>query len=300
MSELYGAPDDDEALATIDTAVDAGVTLLDTGDFYGSGHNEMLIGGALRRHRRDDLIVSVKFGLLRDPSGGYHGYDGRPVAVRNFLASSLRRLGTDHVDIYRISRTDPAVPIEETFGAMAEMVSAGFVRHLGLSEADTDDVRRAAAVHPVSDLQIEYSVLARDIEHQLLPLCRSLGIGVTAYGVLSLGLLSDAWVTDWSSAPLDGIRAISPRFQDSNLARNQALVAQLRSMATARGATVAQLAIAWVLAQGDDIVPLVGARRRERLTEALGALDHPLSADDLARIDELLPEGAVAGTLYPS
>jgi pyridoxine 4-dehydrogenase len=299
LSELYGSPDDEEGLATIHSALEAGVTLLDTGDFYGSGHNEMLIGTALRSHPRDEVVVSVKFGALRDPAGGFAGYDGRPASVRNFLAASLRRLGTDHIDIYRIARTDPVVPIEETIGAMGETVDAGFVRYVGLSEADAGDVRRAAAVHPICDLQIEYSLLARDVEHELLPLCRSLGIGITAYGVLSLGLLSNAWSASRPSVGEHDIRAISPRFQRANLDQNQALLRVLRVLADDRGITVAQLAIAWVLARGDDIVPLIGARTRTRLQEALAALDHPLDAEELARLDEAVPEGAVAGSLYP-
>jgi aryl-alcohol dehydrogenase-like predicted oxidoreductase len=300
LSELYGSTEEGESVSTIHAALDAGITLLDTGDFYGSGHNELLIAAALRNRRRDDVVLSVKFGALRDPAGGFGGYDGRPVAVRNFLAATLRRLGTDHVDIYRIARTDPDVPIEETVGAMAEMVGAGFVRFIGLSEAAAGDVKRAAATHPICDLQIEYSLFARDIERGLLPLCREHGISITAYGVLSLGLLSEAWSEGHVPVDDHDIRAISPRFQGSNLERNRALLRSLRTVADARGATLAQLAIAWVMAQGDDIVPLVGARTRSRLQEALGALDHPLTAADLAQIAQAVPDGTCAGSLYPT
>lgn len=300
MSELYGPADEAEGVATVHAALDEGITLLDTGDFYGSGHNELLIGRALGDHGRDQVVLSVKFGALRDPFGGFSGYDGRPAAVKNFLAQSLRRLRTDHLDIYRIARTDPHVPIEDTIGTIAEMVSAGFVRHIGLSEASADDVRRAAAVHTISDLQIEYSLLARGIEAELLPLCRSYGIGITAYGVLSLGLLSGNWPASNKSVGFDDLRAISPRFQGENFDRNQSLVQALRDIAAERAMTVAQLAIAWVAAQGTDIVPLVGARTRKRLVEALGSMAHPLSAEDLERIASAVPAGSTAGGLYPS
>jgi aryl-alcohol dehydrogenase-like predicted oxidoreductase len=298
MSEFYGTADHDAAEATLAAALDAGITLWDSGDFYGSGHNEMLLGSVLRK-RRDDVVLSIKFGLLRDPNGGYLGQDGRPAAVKNFLAQSLRRLGTDHVDIYRISRTDPAVPIEDTIGAIAEMVEAGFVRHIGLSEASVDDINRAASVHPICDLQTEYSIVSRAIEEETLALCRALGIGITAYGVLSMGLLSNNWPTTNKQVGFDDLRAVSPRFQGDNFERNQQLVTALEAIAVGKGATVAQLAFAWVLAQGDDIVPLVGARRPERLAEALGALEHPLVESDLELLAAAIPPDAVAGTLYP-
>ncbi|MEV6318275.1 aldo/keto reductase [Streptomyces sp. NPDC051776] len=301
MSALYGDADEKESVATIHAALDAGVTLLDTGDFYGMGHNEMLIGRALgsSSQGRERAVISVKFGALRDAEGGWSGYDGRPAAVKNFLAYSLRRLGTDHIDIYRIARVDPDVPIEETVGAIAEAVEAGQVRHIGLSEAGSDTIRRAAAVAPVSDLQIEYSLISRGIEDDILPTCRELGIGVTAYGVLSRGLISGHWSRDRRLAPND-FRGMSPRFSGDNLDSNLDLVEALRKVADDRGATVAQTAIAWVLAQGRDIVPLVGARRRDRLAEALGALDLTLSADDLAAIETAVPAGAAAGERYPA
>ena len=267
MSDLYGPADRGESIATIHAALDAGITLLDTGDFYSMGHNEMLIREALIGRDRDSVVISVKFGALRDVARNWLGYDARPAAVKNFLASSLRRLGTDYIDIYRPSRLDPAVPIEDTVGAIAEMVKAGYVRHIGLSEIGADTIRRAAAVHPISDLQIEYSLISRSIEDEILPTCRELGIGITAYGVLSRGLISGYW-----SKARQGerdFRANAPRFQGANLDANLALVERLRAIADGIGASVAQVAIAWVAAQGKDIVLLLGARRRDRLAEAL-------------------------------
>ncbi len=297
MSDFYGPADERESVATLHAAIDAGVTLLDSGDFYGSGRNELLIARALRDRRRDEVAISVKFGGLRDPAGGWIGTDGRPQAVKNFLAYTLNRLGTDHVDIYRPARLDPAVPVEETVGAIAEMVRAGYVRHVGLSEVGAETIRRAAAVHPVSDLQIEYSLISRGIEPEILPACRELGIGVTAYGVLSRGLLSGHWTPE-RDLPMTDFRAHQPRFQGDNLGRNLALVEALRAVAEERGATVAQAAIAWVLSRGHEIVPLVGARTRERLAEALDALDLELTGDDLARIEAAVPAGEAAGSRY--
>ncbi|MEX3809969.1 aldo/keto reductase [Paraburkholderia sp. BR13439] len=298
MSDFYGPADRTESIATLHSALEAGVTLLDTGDFYGMGHNELLIREALAGlppSRRDAAIISVKFGALRDPAGGWHGYDSRPAAVRNFVAYSLQRLGVDHIDIYRPARLDPQVPIEETIGAIAVLVKEGYVRHIGLSELGAASIRRAASVHPISDLQIEYSLVSRGIEEAILPTCRSLGIGVTAYGVLSRGLISGHWQ---AGAKTNDFRAISPRFQGANVAHNLALVEALRVTAEQRSVTVAQLAIAWVAAQGADIVPLVGARKRDRLAEALGSVDLALSADDLAAIERAVPKGAVAGERY--
>lgn len=297
MSDLYGPADEAESIATIHAALDAGVTLLDTGDFYGMGHNEMLIRRALEGRRREDVVISVKFGAQRGPDGQWLGYDARPQAVKSALAYTLRRLGTDYVDVYRPARLDPNVPIEDTVGAIAEMIGAGYVRHLGLSEMGAETIRRAHAVHPVADLQIEYSLLSRGIEGEILPACRELGVAVTAYGVLSRGLLSGHWSRERGSAPGD-FRAHSPRFQGENLERNLALVEALRGVAEARGATVAQAAIAWVLSRGEDVVPLVGARRRDRLDEALGALELELSAEDLATIERAVPAGAAAGERY--
>jgi pyridoxine 4-dehydrogenase len=297
MSALYGPADEDESTATIHAALDAGIDLIDTGDFYGMGHNEMLIGRALRGRPRDEYLISVKFGSLRGPDGAFLGHDGRPKAVKTFLAYTLRRLGTDYVDVYRPARLDPAVPIEETVGAIAEMVEAGYVRHVGLSEVGVDTVRRAHAVHPVVDLQIEYSLISRGVEERILPACRDLGIGVTAYGVLSRGLISGHWSRD-RALPANDFRRHSPRFSGGNLAHNLSLVDALREVAEASDATVAQVAIAWVLSRGGDVVPLIGARTRERLAEALGALELELSAEQLADIEAAVPPGAAAGERY--
>jgi pyridoxine 4-dehydrogenase len=297
MSDLYGPSDEAESIATIHAALDAGIDLLDTGDFYGMGHNEMLIREALKGRPREQVLLSVKFGAMRDAANGWVGIDTRPAAVKNFLAYTLRRLGTDYIDIYRPARVDPAVPIEDTVGAIADMVKAGYVRHIGLSEAGSETIRRAQAVHPIVDLQIEYSLFSRGIESGVLPTCRELGIGITAYGVLSRGLLSGHWSKDRTAGGRD-VRAYSPRFQGENLDRNLALVEALRSVAESKSVTVAQAAIAWVLARGEDIVPLIGARRRDRLSESLGALEVHLSADDLARIEQAVPAEAVAGDRY--
>jgi aryl-alcohol dehydrogenase-like predicted oxidoreductase len=298
MSGMYGPADRLESIATIHAALDAGITLLDTGDFYGMGHNEMLIGEALKGRNRDQALISVKFGALREPSGNWMGYDARPKAVKNFIAYSLQRLGVDHIDIYRPSRLDPDVPIEDTIGAIADMVKAGYVRYIGLSEMGPDTIRRAAAVHPICDLQIEYSLISRGIEDSILPACRELGIGITAYGVLSRGLISGHWQKGGESK--GDFRSFSPRFQDGNVEKNLALVEALRSLADAKGVSVAQIAIAWVAAQGGDIIPLVGARRRDRLNEALSALDVVLTDDDLAAIERVVPKGAAAGERYPA
>jgi aryl-alcohol dehydrogenase-like predicted oxidoreductase len=299
MSDLYGPADDAESVATIHAALDAGVTLLDTGDYYGMGHNELLIRDALRQRSRDGVVLSVKFGALRDPTGAWLGFDGRPAAVKNFLAYTLRRLGTDHVDIYRPGRLDPAVPIEDTVGVIADLIKAGYVRYVGLSEVGSETLRRAHATHPIADLQIEYSLLSRGIEQEILPACRALGVGVTAYGVLSRGLLSGHWSKERALSQSD-FRSQAPRFSGTNLDRNLALVEALRAVATNRGATVAQAAIAWVLSRGADLVPLVGARRRDALAEAVGALQLKLTADDLKRIEQVVPAGAAAGERYPA
>jgi aryl-alcohol dehydrogenase-like predicted oxidoreductase len=299
MSDFYGPADEAESIATIQAALDAGITLLDTGDYYAAGHNELLIRDALRGRNREQAVLSVKFGLMRAPDGSVVGNDLRPQAVKNFLAYTLRRLGTDYVDIYRPGRFFPDLPIEETIGAIAEMVDAGYVRHIGLSEVGAETVRRAHAVHPISDLQIEYSLVSRGIEDEILPTCRELGIGLTGYGVLSRGLLSGHWSRERAEKldPHD-FRASAPRFTGENLERNLGLVETLRAVAEEKDATVAQIAIAWALSRGDDVVPLVGARTRERLEEALGALDVELTADDLAKIEEAIPPDAVAGERY--
>ena len=298
MSGMYGPADRAESIATIHTALDEGITLLDTGDFYGMGHNEMLIREALAGRNRDQVVVSVKFGALRDPAQGWGGYDARPAAVKNFLAYSLQRLGVDYIDIYRPARLDPVVPIEETIGAIADAVKAGWVRYVGLSEVGADTLRRAQAVHPICDLQIEYSLISRGIEAEILPACRELGIGITAYGVLSRGLISGHWSKDRGSER--DFRGRSPRFQGENLDKNLALVEKLKAIANELGASVAQVAIAWVAAQGDDIVPLVGARRRAQLREALGALELRLSPEALGSLTRAIPPQAVAGERYPA
>jgi len=297
MSDMYGPSDRAESLATLAAAVEAGVTLIDTGDFYGMGHNEMLIGEALKTLDRDRLVLSVKTGALRSPDGAFLGYDSRPIAIKSFLAYSLKRLGVDHIDVYRPSRLDPDVPIEDTIGAIAEMVQAGYVRHIGLSEVGADTIRRAAAVHPISDLQIEYSLISRGIEDRILPTTRELGIGVTAYGVLARGLISGHWTKDRALGR--DFRAAGPRFQGENLDHNLGLAEAIGKVAAEKGVTTAQAAIAWVASRGDDIVPLVGARRRDRLAEALGALEVTLTADDLAAIEAAAPKGAAAGARYP-
>jgi len=295
MSGVYGIADDRESVATIHAALDKGITLLDTGDFYGSGHNEMLIGRAIAGMRRDEIQLSVKFGGLRAPNGQWGGVDTRPAAMRNFLAYSLKRLGTDYIDIYRPARLDPTVPIEETVGALGEAVQAGWVRHIGLSEVGADTLRRAAAVHPICDVQLEYSLLSRGIELNVLPAARALGIAVTAYGVLSRGLISDS--SETSFAPSD-FRSHAPRFRDENLTHNRALVQRLQPIAARHGLSIAQLAIAWVAAQGDDIVPVIGTKRRSRLAEAIKAGAVDLTITDLVEIDDALPAGSAAGERY--
>ncbi len=294
MSDFYGPADEKESVATIHEAVERGVTLLNTGDFYGMGHNELLIARAIEG-RRDRVFLSVKFGALRTPSMAFIGFDGRPAAVKNFLTYTLRRLSTDYVDLYQPARVDPSVPIEDTVGAVAEMVQAGYVRHLGLSEAAPATVRRAQAVHPIAALETEYAVLTREIEAETLPTLRELGIATVAYGVLSRGLIGGA---ARGLGAAGDYRTMLPRFQAENFAANTKLVDALEAMAREKGATAAQLAIAWVLAQGQDIIPLIGARTRTRLAEALPALDLKLTAEDLARIDAAFPVGAVAGDRY--
>jgi aryl-alcohol dehydrogenase-like predicted oxidoreductase len=298
MSGMYGPADEDESIATIHAALDAGINLLDTGDFYGMGHNELLIGRALATRSRDDVLISVKFGAQRAPDGAWLGYDARPAAVKTSIAYSLQRLNTDHIDIYRPARLDANVPIEETVGAIAELVQAGYVRWIGLSEVGAETIRRAAAVHPISDLQIEYSLISRGVEHEILPTGREVGIGLTAYGVLSRGPISGHWSADRAVAGGD-FRSRAPRFQAENLERNLSIVDALREIADAEGATVAQIAIAWVLSRGGDIVALVGARTRERLQEALGAQELALSEADLDQIERAVPPDAAAGERYP-
>jgi aryl-alcohol dehydrogenase-like predicted oxidoreductase len=293
MSDFYGPADRAESLATIHAASEAGITLLDTGDFYGMGHNEMLLAEAIKG-KRDRFFIQVKFGAQRSPDSAFIGFDARPNAVKTALAYSLKRLGTDYIDLYQPARLDPAVPIEETVGAIAEMVKAGYVRHIGLSEMGAATIRKAHATHPIAGLQIEYSLASRGIETEILPTLRELGIGVTAYGVLSRGLFTGSAPT----GPKD-FRAISPRFQGDNLARNQRLVEALGKVAQRLRATPAQIAIAWVLHQGSDILPLIGSRKRSQLAESLKALELRFDPMDLAQIEAAMPKGAVAGERYP-
>jgi aryl-alcohol dehydrogenase-like predicted oxidoreductase len=288
MSEFYGHADRRSALATIAAALDAGVSLFDTGDFYGMGHNELLLAEGLRG-RRDRAFIQVKSGALRGPDGTFLGIDARPNAMKNALSYSLRRLGTDHIDLYMTGQ-DPAVPIEETIGAMGEMVQQGYVRHVGITNVDADTLRRAHATHPITALQCEYGIISRDMEQELLPLCRELGIGITAYGVLSRGLLTGST----GNGEADLRSTFYPRFQGENLSKNKRLVAALAKAAENEGITAAQAAIAWVLSQGEDIVPLVGARTVERLAEALGA-PAQLSPLSLAALEEAVPQIAVHG-----
>jgi aryl-alcohol dehydrogenase-like predicted oxidoreductase len=297
MSGVYGAADREESIATIHAALDAGITLLDTGDFYGMGHNELLIADALQGRNRDGVLISVKFGAQRGPDGSWLGYDARPAAVKTALAYSLQRLRTDHIDIYRPARLDAKVPVEETVGAIAEMVEAGYVRYAGLSEVGADTMRRAAATHPICDLQIEYSLISRGIEEAILPTCRELGTAVTAYGVLSRGLISGRYRAG-PGAQAGDMRGHMPRFQGENLRHNLALVEELRRVAEAKRVTVTQVAFAWVLSRGQDIVPLIGARRRDQLEEALSALDVRLDDQDLEQIERAVPPDAAAGERY--
>lgn len=295
MSGVYGPADRAESIATIHAALDAGLTLLDTGDFYGMGHSELLLAEALRGVRRDRAFIQVKFGAQRDPGGAFVGYDASPAAVKTALAYSLQRLGTDYIDLYQPARLDPDVPIEDTIGAIADMVRAGYVRYIGLSEMGPATIRRARAVHPIAALQIEYSLMSRGIEVEILPTVRDLGLSVTAYGVLSRGLLSASTARDIGAADP---RTRFPRFQDENLRRNLALLEALETMAADRGVTAAQLAIAWVLSRGDDIIPLIGTKRRDRLAEALGAFDLALGESEIAAIEAAVPAASVAGSRY--
>jgi aryl-alcohol dehydrogenase-like predicted oxidoreductase len=296
MSDFYGPADRGESLATLRAAIESGATLIDTGDFYDSGHNELLIAEGLKGRRRENLILSVKFGALRDPSGGWTGYDARPQAVKNFLSYSLKRLGTDYIDIYRPARLDAHVPIEDTVGAIADMIKAGWVRYVGLSEVGPATIRRAAAVAEIADLQIEYSLIARAIEGEILPTCRELGIGVTAYGVLARGLISGHWSKARENAP--DSRKSASRFVGENLDHNLKLVEALRAVAAARATSVAAIAVAWVLSRGTDIVALVGARKRTQWSESSAAASLPLTEADLAAIEAAVPKGAHKGERY--
>jgi aryl-alcohol dehydrogenase-like predicted oxidoreductase len=292
MSGMYGATDDAESIATIQAAIDAGVTLIDTGDFYGMGHNELLVREGIKG-RRDRVNISVKFGALRSPSGAWLGFDGRPSAVKSFAAYSLKRLGVEVIDIYRPARLDPNVPIEDTVGAVKDLIKEGYVRHIGLSEVGASTIERAARVHPIADLQIEYSLASRGAEAKIFPQLEQLGIGATLYGVMSRGLLTGSKPQGKSD-----FRAYLPRFTGDNRAQNDQVVDTLRAFAEARGMTTGQLTVAWVLAKRPGFVPLIGAKTRAQLKDALGALDKPLSRDDVAALEKLVPVDAVAGSRY--
>jgi aryl-alcohol dehydrogenase-like predicted oxidoreductase len=294
---MYGAGDEQEGIATIHAALERGVNLIDTGDFYSMGRNELLVGRALAGHRRDQALISVKFGGLRGPDGAFLGYDARPAATKNFLAHSLSRLGVDYIDIYRPARLDPAVPIEDTVGAIADMVKAGYVRYIGLSEVGVETIRRAAKIHPICDLQIEYSLISRGPEATIFPALAELGIATTAYGVLSRGLLTGSRPTGAGD-----FRAHLPRFSGDNGEKNRTLASSLARMAADRGITPAQLAIAWVRAKGMahdvTIVPTVGARTRAQLADALAGLEVTLTPPEVAALETAVPASQVAGTRY--
>ena len=297
MSEFYGQGDDDESLATIGRALELGVTLLDTADIYGPYTNEELVGRAIRG-KRDRVVIATKFGIVRSEDPAFRGINGRPEYVRRSCEASLKRLGTDHVDLYYQHRVDTDVPIEETVGAMARLVEDGKVRFLGLSEAGPETIRRAHAEHPITALQTEYSLWSREPEDEILPVVRELGIGFVPYSPLGRGFLTGRFRTV-DDLPEDDYRRHSPRFQGENFARNLELVARIEEIARTRGCTPAQLALAWVLAQGEDMVPIPGTKRRTYLEENVAALRVELTADDLARIDEVAPQGVAAGSRYP-
>ncbi|WP_394841441.1 aldo/keto reductase [Pendulispora brunnea] len=295
FSGMYGPTSDAEGIATIRSAIERGVTLLDTGDFYGMGHNEMLIQRALegQGYQRDNLQISVKFGGLRAPDGAWIGADTRPIAVKNFAAYSLKRLGVDVIDVYRPARLDPNVPIEDTIGAISDLVKQGYVRHIGLSEVGVETIRRAHAVHPIVDLQIEYSLASRGPEQKIFPVLKELGISATLYGILSRGLLSGRKPKDASD-----FRAHLPRFSGEDGVHNEQIVARLSAFAEASGRTPSQLAIAWAIAKQPAFVPLVGARTRAQLDDALGVLDKPLSAEDVRALETIVPVGSFRGDRY--
>jgi len=294
MSGIYGRTSDDESIATIHDAIDRGINVIDTGDFYGMGHNEMLVGRALRG-RRDKVLVSVKFGGLVGPDRAFVGFDARPQLVKAFAAYSLKRLGIDVIDIYRPARLDPNVPIEETIGAIADLIKAGFVKHVGLSEVRVETIRRAQAVHPVVDVQIEYSLVSRGPEQKIFPALAELGVSATLYGILSRGLLSGS-----KSGGAGDFRALFPRFSPEHRVQNEAVVKRFSALAKERGQSAAQLALAWVLAKQPRLVPLVGVRTRAQLLDLLAALDQPLSGEEIQALEAIVPADAISGGRYPT
>ena len=299
MSAFYGPADRKESIRTIHEAMDEGITIFDTGDFYGMGANELLLAEALQGRKREDIFIAVKFGAQRSPDGAFVGYDARPQALKSFLSYTLVRLGVDYIDLYQPARVDKTVPIEDTVGAIKDMIDAGYVRHVGLSEAGSESLRRASQVHPIAWLQIEYSLLSRGIEDSVMKTARELDIAINPYGVLSRGLLSGNWSAE-RSAGEEGTRAHMPRFSPGNVEHNLDLVEHLRRIANEKRITVAELAIAWVMAQGKDIIPLIGARNRAQLNDALSALRISLAPEDLARIEAAVPKGSAAGDRYPT
>lgn len=298
MSDFYGPSEEAANLAVLNHALDIGVNFLDTADMYGVGENERLLAKVLKT-RRDEVVLATKFGNVRAPNGDFLGIDGRPEYVLAACDASLQRLGVDHIDLYYQHRVDPKVPIEDTVGAMKRLVEAGKVRHLGLSEASAATIRRAAAVHPIAALQTEYSLWTRDVEDEILPTCRELGIGFVAYSPLGRGFLTGA-IPSAETLPESDWRRHNPRFQEDNAERNRALVEAVSGIARARGRTPAQLALAWLLHRGEDIVPIPGTRKASRLDENAQAALIALSAEELARIDEVLARFEVAGTRYPA
>jgi len=292
FSGMYGATDDAASVATIQAAIDAGITLIDTGDFYGMGHNEMLVGRAIAG-RRDQVQLSVKFGGLRGPDSSWIGFDARPVAVKNFAAYSLRRLGVEVIDVYRPARVDPAVPIEDTIGAIADLIKAGYVKHIGLSEVGVETIARAQSVHPIVDLQIEYALVTRGPEAKIFPLLEQTGVSATLYGIFSRGLLTGS-----KPAGKGDYRQHLPRFTGDSQAKNERVVASVHAFAKARDLTPGQLAVAWALAKQPKFVPIVGAKNRKQLADSLAALDKPLSAKDVTELEALVPADAIAGTRY--